>query len=56
MSPSSSVSMGTRQSNRTLEFGCQQVIRLLLEDKLLLEQFPVGDDPFTVIELLLLNV
>ena len=45
MSPSSPVIVGTLPSNRTLEVGCRQVI--LVSVTLILEQFPVGDDPFT---------
>ena len=45
MSPSSLVSVGTRASSRTLEVGCRQVV--LVSAILTLEQFPVGDDPFT---------
>ena len=41
MSPSSPVSVGTRPSNRTLDLGREQVVVVPLE------QFPVGDDPFT---------
>ena len=45
MSPSSPVSVGTRPSNRTMEVGCRQVV--IMPSILILEQFPVGDDPFT---------
>ena len=45
MSSSSPVSVGTCPSNRTLEVGCRQVV--IVPAILTLEQFPVGDDPFS---------
>ena len=45
MSPSSPVGVWICPSNRTLEVGCRQVV--IVSSILTLEQFPVGDDPFT---------
>ena len=49
MLPFSSVSMGMVPSNTTLDFGAVQVTMYdpNLTSLLLLEQSPVGDDPFT---------